>query len=299
MYADSNVLKLSADITYQTLAGAITAVQGLYRYLDAFAAGSADVFSPRSGKKRYRQKGLQKARVSFLYGQIYEVDMDEIIDLSKITLKDSGFKKHWLSGEEKTGILNTFRTLRDKAIFLLLCEGMRIDEVLSIKYSAYDSVEKTVRPARSKGYSTGYEDKMRIVAFHDERTSQYLNRYIETERADVEDKLNDYLEPLFVNLKNHPDSIGKPVGYKNYWRLLKSAVERAGLKPSEIATHVGRRTFVQEKLDEGEDSEIIRQMLGWASLSPLDSYRDLQSKTAIKNAANARRKHWKNDKPAK
>lgn len=291
MHCHNQVLKLTADITYSTLYGALVAIQEFYRWLDNYD----EVLTPAP---KHKKSGIQKrTKHSFLYGQIYEIDVDDIIEIENMRLKQSGYKKHWLTETEKKRILDAFRTIRDKAMFMLLCEGMRIDEVLSIKYSSYDSGELTVKPSRSKGHSDEHEDKFRTIAFHDQRTGQFIDQYKETERCDVETELDEYLEPLFVNLKQHQYSYGKAVCYRNWWGILKTAVEKAGIDPSEIATHVGRRSFIQEKLEEGEDPEIIRQMVGWASLSPLDSYKDARSKVVMKNAAESRRRNWtKGDK---
>lgn len=289
LHCNSRILKITSNITYETLRGAIMAIQGFYRWF----AGHVEVFAPVVANVQGKFKARRKVKHSFLYGQIYEAHVDEIIDIENMRLKPSGYKKHWLTEAEKKAFLANFRTERDKAIFMLLCEGMRIDEALSIKYSAYDSGELTVKPSRSKGYTDEYEDKFRIIAFHDQRTSEYIDRYIQTERVDVETSLDDYLVPMFVNLKKHDDSYGKAVAYRNWWGILKTAAKNVGIDPTEIATHVGRRTFVQEKLEEGEDPEIIRQMVGWASLKPLDAYRDTRSKVVIKNAAERRRNRWK------
>ena len=43
-----------------------------------------------------------------------------------------------------------FTTLRDEAVFRLTLEGFRIDEVLSMKLSDYDSVKQLIQPTRSK-----------------------------------------------------------------------------------------------------------------------------------------------------
>ena len=289
MHSNSDILSIEQKVTYATLYGAITCIQNFYRWFD----GAVDVFIPTVSKK---QKKAQKRTVrhSFLYGQIYEVDVEEIIDIERRRLKPSGFKKHWLTEEEKTAILAKFNKARDKAIFMLLCEGMRIDEALSIKYSSYDQLEMTVKPSRSKGYSDEYEDKFRIVAFSDHRTAEYLDQYITTERTDVETELDDYLTTMFINLQKNPSHYGKPVKYRNWWEILKTATRNAGIDPAEIATHVGRRSKVQKLLEDGTDAEHIRQIMGWASLSPLDNYRDLNSKKIIKGAAEkARRKKVK------
>ncbi|TGU69925.1 site-specific integrase [Geomonas terrae] len=267
---------------------AIIAIQGFYRWF----AGHVEVFVPVHTSAQRKFNARNKVKHSFMYGQIYEVHVDEILDIENMRLKPSGYKKHWLTEAEKKAFLDSFHTERDKAIFMLLCEGMRIDEALSIKYSAYDSDDLTVKPSRSKGYTDEYEDKFRIIAFHDQRTSEYIDRYIQTERADVETALDDYLVPMFVNLKKHDVSYGKAVTYRNWWGVLKTAAKKVGIDPTEIATHVGRRSFIQEKLEEGEDPEIIRQMVGWASQKPLDAYRDTRSKKVIKNAAERRRSRW-------
>lgn len=289
MYCNSKILKLTEKVTYGTVSGALHAVQGFYRWFD----GHVDVFAPAppTGTRKALSQARRKAKHSFRYGQIYEVPVEEMVDIDDTRLRPPSFKKHWITESERMAILGKLRTVRDKAIFMLLCEGMRIDEVLSVKFSAYNSKELIVRPSRSKGYSEAYEEKLRIIAFHHRDTGEYLDQYIQTERADVEAKLGDCLIPLFVNMKNHPSSIGEVVTYRNYWGVLKGAVKRAGLNPNEISTHVGRRTFVQKLLDEGEGDETIRQLLGWAT-NQIDSYRNLKSKTMIKNAAEARRKDW-------
>jgi site-specific recombinase XerD len=293
MYSHKKVLSLNGEITYNTLYGALIAIQGFYRWLE----DHVDVFvSPKAPKMR-KFRSRRKAKESFLYGQIFEIDLEEYIDIDEMRLKPSGHKKHWLTESEKVRILTAFRTVRDRAMFMLLCEGMRIDEVVSTKYSAYNSRELTVIPSRSKGYGEEYEDKFRTIAFHDKRTAEFIDQYIRTERTDVESALDDYLVPLFVNMKNHPTCYGKEVGYRNWWGVLKTAVKRAGLDPDVISTHVGRRSFVQEKLEEGEDPEIIRQMVGWANLEPLDKYRNLRSKVVIKNAAEKRRSKWDKTTP--
>lgn len=288
-HCNSNILKITSEITYRTLSLIVTAIQGFYRWFE----DHVKVFAPTP--PTFKSIAHRKTTHSFLYGQIYEAHVDEIIDIENMRLKLSHYKKHWLTETEKTIILRAFLTERDRAVFMLLCEGMRIDEVLSVKYSAYDNKELTLKPSRSKGHSDEYEDKFRIIAFHDSRTAEHIDRYIQTERASVEAALGDLLVPLFVNMKKHDGSFGEAIGYRNWWGILKTAVKKAGLNPSEYSTHVGRRSFVQEKLEDGEDHEIIRQLLGWASLSPLDAYRDARSKVVIKNAAEKRRSNWSKD----
>ena len=63
-----------------------------------------------------------------------------------------------------------FTTLRDEAVFRLTLEGFRIDEVLSMKLSDYDSVKQLIQPTRSKGRSevyTGNQNHLRVVALQE------------------------------------------------------------------------------------------------------------------------------------
>jgi len=285
LHSNKTVLKINSDITFRTLVGTITAIQEFYRWFDGYVS----IYSPQTSAKK-KSRVRFKASRGFKYGMIYDKSADEFIDIEHMRLKPSGYKKHWLTNSEITTILEQFNTVRDKSIFMLLCEGMRIDEVLSVKYSSYNAGELTLKPSRSKGRPSTEEDLIRTVAFHDIRTGHFLDKYITTERADVESDLGDYLEWMFLNLKKRQNSYGKAVKYRNWWGVLKTAVEKTGIDSSEVATHVGRRTFVQGLLEAGENHETIRQLVGWASLAPLENYRNLRSKVIIKNAAEKARR---------
>jgi len=181
---------------------------------------------------------------------------------------------------EKEALLSNFLTLRDKSIFLLSLEGMRIDEILSVRLADYDNEKHILRPSRSKGRVTVTAEKnnLRPVVLP-ERTYKILDSYIFTERADAETKSGKLSEWLFINLKNGR-SIGNPLSYRSFWETMKLCAKRAGFDESKIRTHSGRSTKVMEILEhqskhpeDGITDVIIMELMGWKSMNSINPYK--------------------------
>jgi site-specific recombinase XerD len=275
---DKNIISISQKISFSTLSGYINVVGSFYKWLEDMTEIS---FAIDSNPESYgwREKKRKKRKPNRFW-QIYESSLNEMLDIDVRGLRQTKLTKQWLTEIQKTAIINQLRSDRDKSIFLLLLEGMRIDEVLSLHHQDFDSNELMVKPRRSKGKIR--IDDIRFVYFTDPRTETYLTRYVQTERADLETELNEFILPLFVNLK-HTQHYGKEVSYRNYLEILKRAVKKAGLDSKHIATHVGRRTHVQEMLDAGQDGDAIKVRVGWSSTLPLKAYTD--SKRTLKRIA--------------
>ena len=276
LFGDMEDLKLlyyETNRVYQTAAYYLTVITEFYKWLD-------DNYG--SNMEFRRKSNHYHARKSFLYGQIYNYYYQYILDAALPRQKPRREYIKWYTKEQIDLMCCHFTTLRDEAVFRLTLEGFRIDEVLSMKLSDYDSVKQLIQPTRSKGRSevyTGNQNHLRVVALP-ELLCILLNCYISTERSDAENGYGIPSEYLFLNLQKD-NMQGKPMTYHNYYAILKRCAKRAGFEPEMIRSHSGRSTKVMEFLehqakhpeDEIEDSTIM-QCFGWRSADSISSYRD-------------------------
>lgn len=225
-----------------------------------------------------------KNRKSFLYGQNYYTPVFHIeYEHNSIQPKESKNYIKWYSDEEIEAIISNFNTNRDKAIFSMTLDGMRIDEVISSQMRLYDDKNHLIKLYRSKGKVTNEEK--RTCALRNE-TVKYLEQYLRTERSIIEEKLLCMGRPIpddiFLNIKTNSSSLGKPVTYHNYYEILKKAASRAGLDASRIRTHSGRSTavgrFIREQAkNPGTISDaMIREHFGWKSIDSAQPYKNRQ-----------------------
>lgn len=235
---------------------------------------------------------------SYLYGQNWEqvvtrLDIDDVFDRSKSQIQ---YEK-WYTEEQIEAIMSNFKTIRDKAIFSLSLDGMRIDEILSSRMKDYDSMEGTLTSYRSKGRKTGDTNRLCVLS---ERTIQLIEDYLFNERAIVEEEFlnkNQLLSnEIFINLKKHSSSYGTPVKYHNILAIIKTAAEKAGLDPKKIRTHSGRSTraaelfkYQSENPEQLTDNQ-IKDMMGWRNIDSAEHYKNKQDRETMLNTAKRLRK---------
>lgn len=199
----------------------------------------------------------------------------------------------WYSEEEKKSIMSNFSTTRDKAIFSMSFDGLRIDEILSSQCDRYDRFDGTIKLYRSKGKKSG-SDETRLCVLSEE-SRQYLEDYLYSERSIVEQDFNQegiiISNYIFVNLKKNSKSYGKPVQYNSFLKILKCAASRAGLDRDRIRTHSGRSTqaaalFRQQSQDPKSitDNQIL-EIMGWSSMKSANPYKNRQDKETTINTA--------------
>lgn len=289
IYGDRENLRIldpKDSICYSTLSGYVSAITDFYRWLDQ-TYGSEMVFY--EGERRCR---LQ----SYLYGQIYTFKYKYLIDRMLPEAKGSREYIKWYTDEEKEELCNKFNTLRDEAVFRLTLEGFRIDEALSIRLADYHAAERLIQPSRSKRRqtaSTGYENKLRTVRINKE-TAKVLNEYLFVERPSAENAGGTISHWIFLNLRG--SSVGQPLSYHNFRKILKSCAERCGLEPEKIRTHSGRSTKVMEVLEnnalhpeEAKSDVQIKALFGWSSIDSITPYMNHNSEI-MANAAYKRNK---------
>lgn len=274
-----------SQVSYSTLLGDVSAIKGFYRYL---ITEEADVSIEHYSSKKKVNKN------SFYYGQIYKTDFIEIIDKHIENLKASKEYIKWYSDEEIESILSNLKTLRDKAIFLIQLEGLRIDEALSVRLSDYDQFERLIQPSRSKGLMDVDEDDtentLRVIAL-DERTAEILDNYILTERTSAENESCKFSDWLFINLRTG-ERQGDVLTQGNYRNILKRASERTGLDPKKIRTHSGRSTKANQLLEhqikypeDNINDVVIKEIMGWKDINSINHYKNNNNKTIAKEVA--------------
>jgi site-specific recombinase XerD len=269
-------ISLTPRLSRRTVTLALTVVQEFYKWM-------LITFYPLTQQTIRLSKDIKTfiEENSGLYDQLQKRKRYSLINVFPFDPKPILRQKIWLTEKQKTIILDNLKTFRDKAIFMLLLEGMRIDEVLSLKRIDYDAERHLVQPNRSKGREIG---KARIVCFSDKRTEDLLIRYILAERSEIEKHTDFYTPEMFLNIKR-TKALGAPVTYRNYWEILVKAGRKAGLWESNLTTHVGRRTKVQELMEARVSIDDICVVVGWRSRKSIESYKDPHNARVIKQIA--------------
>lgn len=277
---DDNVSSISSNISYNTAYSYLNTIKEFYKYVEDYS-DEASIEADKAKKKSVKN--------SFLYGQIWAMNIKDILLLRTSRIKGNKDYLKWYTEKEKSALITNFNTLRDKAIFLLTLEGMRIDEVLSLTLSNYDAISSVVTTNRSKSKET------RTIPLSDD-TVQAIEDYLFNERSEVEINCTTATEYLFVNLKRGR-YFGKEVSYKNFLTILKKASYRAGLDPTKIRTHSGRSSKTMELLTfQAEHPEInltdeqIRLLMGWGnvnSIKPYINYKDERTLLAVAKKINS------------
>jgi integrase len=270
---DLKIRSLESSLSYSTLNSYVTVVTEFYKWLDN---------NYETNMKFFKKKNIQRARHSYLYGQIYEYDYKYIIDRYLPRLKLSKEYIKWYTKEEKTLICSGFNTVRDESVFRLTLEGFRIDEVLSMTIDNYDALEGLIQPSRSKGKQNvikGNKSNLRIVALP-KKTVDLIDKYLSTERIIAENESMKISNNMFINL-NSGKNQGEVLKYRNYLKILKRCCAKVGLDSRKIRTHSGRSTKVMELLeyqvthpDSGLTDVHVLETMGWRSPESIEHYRN-------------------------
>lgn len=257
----NGIIPIQSTISYQTATSYLTVIKEFFKYLEDMS--NEEINITYSSAKRINKH-------TYLYGQIWDMEVKEILAAKLPRIKETKQHLKWYSLEEIDAISTQFNTVRDKAIFLLTLEGMRISEVINLNLDDYISDEKLVNIQKAKG------NKQRIVPLRI-HTVQAIESYLYAERSLVEEEMGLF-EALFVNIRTGK-KYGQRVAYRNILNIIKNAANRAGLDANQIRTHSGRSTRTMELLryqaehpEENFTDQHIRLLMGWNSSKSLEPY---------------------------
>lgn len=263
------ILHPQESFCYSTLSGYVSAITDFYRWLDQ-TYGSEMVFY--EGERRCRPQ-------SYLYGQIYTHSYKYLLNRMLPDVKGRQEYIKWYTNAEKELLCSGFGTLRDQAVFRLTLEGFRIDEVLSMRLDNYNAAERLIQPSRSKRKQSavrGSENRLRTVRIG-EQTAKSLNDYLFVERPSAENAGGIISDWIFINLRG--SSVGQPLSYHNFRKILRRCAQRCGLPSEKIRTHSGRSTKVMDVLEQNAlhpeevKSDIqIQALFGWTQIDSIQPY---------------------------
>lgn len=122
------------------------------------------------------EEGVRSKNIhAYLYGQQWDeayvkLKIDDSFERGKPPVK---YEK-WYTEEQQSAIISHLRSYRDKAIFAISCDGLRIDEILSAQMDLYEDSTGILRLYRSKGRQTGNVDRICLLS---ERSQELLEEY--------------------------------------------------------------------------------------------------------------------------
>jgi len=151
--------------------------------------------------------------------------------------------------------VDTLIGLRDRAMLeLLYASGVRISELVNIKYSDLD-LERNIMKVFGKG------SKERLVPFGED-ASQWISAYIDQRKKNKELASIKY---IFLNNR------GSKISRHAFWHRLKEYCLEIGLK-NDISPHTLRHAFATHLLNRGADLRSVQVLLGHSDLSTTQIY---------------------------
>ncbi|AND39488.1 MULTISPECIES: tyrosine-type recombinase/integrase [Bacillaceae] len=271
LYGDEVMVKMEGKRSLSSIEQYISVLKGFYEWLEDQKEIEQNPI--KYGVKRNKKTGNRHLKKRFLYGQIYNFEINENNITGKLRYKERRSHLKWYSESQTERIIDSLPSRRDKIIFKILLEtGMRIGECLGLHLKHHDFHEGIL--SLEKNYDNQNEatvkSKERELYISDSLNDEILD-YIRSDRHEVDNKLSEF---LFLNHKG--PTTGNPVERRNYLKILKEAAERAGFDPKKIITHAGRSTHAQYLLDLLEEGKItegfIKEQMGWNSIDTLKNY---------------------------
>ncbi|MFK9115963.1 tyrosine-type recombinase/integrase [Peribacillus castrilensis] len=239
--------------------------------------------------KSHSRKGNAK---SFLDGIINPNKQEKTVLSKSLKYKETRHWLKWYTDSEIEKIVSSFRSFRDKVIFLITIEtGMRIGEILGLKVCEFHfrdrkiSINRMENPENNASAKTG----SRIVPISYALSSAIL-RYLEGERLDsARYDYDDSLQKYLFLTRQGPNK-GRAMTTRNYLNILKTAGASSGFDKSELRTHSGRSTTIQrllnliEKGHPGISIPFMEEILGLKEVSFKHYKKPLEARVTEKMA---------------
>jgi site-specific recombinase XerD len=170
-----------------------------------------------------------------------------------------------LDREQVEAVLSACDRLRDRLLFAVLAEGLRIGEALGLRHEDIDPAARLVavvprsndNRARAKGGTRQVPVPAQVIRLYSD--------YLHIEYGDLD---SDY---VFVNLWSGP--CGRPLAYSSVYDLVCRLRRRTGIV---FGPHAFRHGYATELLRRGVAVEVVQKLLGHASIATTsDTYAHL------------------------
>lgn len=169
-----------------------------------------------------------------------------------------------LTVEEVDKLLNfipkkRFNDVRNKAMIeVLYATGMRVSELVSLKFDQVDLVNKFIRVIGKGG-------KERVVLLNN-KSVQAIKEWLKIRQKKFGNKnLGEYSNYIFLS------KLGKPISRIDFWEQLKNYVKQAGIVKN-VSPHTLRHSFATHMLKYGADLRVVQELLGHSDISTTQIY---------------------------
>ena len=178
----------------------------------------------------------------------------------KVRLKQPSALPRAISSEDVQFLLGAIRTIRDKALILLLLRtGMRIGELLEVKITDISFPERKIL------IYIGEKNYQGRVVYYSEDAEQALQQWLT-----IRNKDSVYL---------FPGSKSNQLSYSATWAVMQKILKRAGLFDKSYSLHNLRHTFATDMLNAGMRLEVLQQLLGHQEIEMTIRYAKIADRT--------------------
>lgn len=230
-------------------------------YLNLIKNFLSSNLTPRDFLLRYTEKSHSTLRsvyfaLQFFYQNILKQDFIEELPLGK----KSGHLPQVLNKEEIKSLLDSTLNLKHRFLLMILYyTGIRLNEVINLRWEDFDFERKTIHLKVTKG------TKDRVIFLH-----QNL--------ADLIQNFGLRKEGLVFK-----SNLGKKYNLRSVQMVVRQAAQRAGIK-KRVTPHTLRHSFATHLLEAGADIRSIQHLLGHKDLKTTQIYTHVANKN-INNLA--------------
>ncbi len=154
--------------------------------------------------------------------------------------------------------------MRDRAIMeLMYATGLKTSEMIGLKLSNVDLSLGCIR-------LTGSSSKERLIPYG-KKAKEALNVYLTEGRNRLMEGRYDS-DVLFLNCS------GEPMSRQGLWKLVKTCVERAGIK-SDITPFTLRHSFAVHLVESGADMASVQELMGYSDSNTISRYINRKKRT--------------------
>ena len=192
--------------------------------------------------------------LKFFHERVLHQKFEEILPLEKGAAKLPSV----LNKEEVKNLFAVTFNLKHRLILMLLYySGMRLDELVNIKWEDFDFERNTIHLKVTKG------EKERVIFLHEKLKALIQNFHLQN-------------KGLVFN-----SNFGKKYNPRSIQMIVRQAAEKAGIT-KKVTPHTLRHSFATHLLEGGADIRSIQSLLGHKNLQTTQIYTHVANKNIQK-----------------